>query len=59
MFVGSARFTESTTLGKYPEYADYQRRTAGFAPIPPRHRARRHVMTPSAGLMLRPPRLTP
>lgn len=39
LFVGSTKFTESITAGKYPEYADYQRRTSGFVPMPPRHRA--------------------
>jgi len=32
LFVGSTRFTESITLSKYPEYADYQRRTSAVVP---------------------------
>jgi steroid 5-alpha reductase family enzyme len=36
LFIGSTRFTESITLGKYPEYAEYQRRTSPSIPCPPR-----------------------
>lgn len=36
LFDGSARFTESITAGKYPEYADYQRRVSRMIPLPPR-----------------------
>ncbi len=36
LFVGSTRFTESITLGKYPEYAHYQARTSAVVPWPPR-----------------------
>jgi steroid 5-alpha reductase family enzyme len=36
LFVGSTRFTESITLSKYPEYADYQRTTSAVVPWPPR-----------------------
>ena len=36
LFVGSTRFTESITLGKYPEYAQYQARTSAVVPWPPR-----------------------
>jgi steroid 5-alpha reductase family enzyme len=32
LFVGSTRFTERITLSKYPEYADYQRRTSAVIP---------------------------
>ena len=32
LFVGSTRFTESISLSKYPEYADYQRRTSAVVP---------------------------
>ena len=36
LFVGSTRFTEKITLSKYPEYADYQRRTSPVIPWIPR-----------------------
>lgn len=36
LFQGSTPFTERITLGKYPEYADYQRRTSRLLPLPPR-----------------------
>jgi len=36
LFIGSTRFTEEITLGKYPEYADYQRRTSMLIPWIPR-----------------------
>ena len=32
LFVGSTRFTEKITLSKYPDYADYQRRTSAVIP---------------------------
>ena len=32
LFVGSTYFTEDITLSKYPEYADYQRRTSAVVP---------------------------
>jgi len=32
LFVGSTRFTESISRGRYPEYADYQRRTSMLIP---------------------------
>lgn len=32
LFVGSTIFTESVTLSRYPEYADYQRRTSPVVP---------------------------
>ncbi len=32
LFVGSTRFTEQISLGKYPEYAEYQRRTSAVIP---------------------------
>ena len=35
LFVGSTRFTESITLSKYPEYAEYQRRTSAVVPWRP------------------------
>lgn len=41
LFIGSTRFTESVTLGKYPEYAEYQWRTSPTVPWPPRERATR------------------
>jgi len=36
LFVGSTRFTESISLSKYPEYADYQASTSAVVPWPPR-----------------------
>jgi steroid 5-alpha reductase family enzyme len=36
LFVGSTRFTESITLSRYPEYADYQATTSPSIPWPPR-----------------------
>ncbi|HWM34091.1 MAG TPA: DUF1295 domain-containing protein [Pseudolysinimonas sp.] len=36
LFVGSTRFTESITRGKYPEYAEYQRSTSAVIPWFPR-----------------------
>jgi steroid 5-alpha reductase family enzyme len=36
LLVGSARVTESISLSKYPEYADYQRRTSPIIPWFPR-----------------------
>jgi steroid 5-alpha reductase family enzyme len=36
LFVGSTKFTESITLSRYPEYADYQRRTSPVVPWWPR-----------------------
>lgn len=38
LFIGSTFFTESITLSRYPEYADYQRRTSILIPWIPRHR---------------------
>jgi steroid 5-alpha reductase family enzyme len=38
LFVGSTRFTESISLSRYPEYADYQRTTSAVLPWWPRHR---------------------
>lgn len=38
LFIGSTVFTESISLGRYPEYAQYQRRTSPIVPWPPRHR---------------------
>jgi steroid 5-alpha reductase family enzyme len=32
LFIGSTRFTEQITLSKYPEYADYQKRTSMLIP---------------------------
>jgi steroid 5-alpha reductase family enzyme len=32
LFVGSTRFTEGISLSRYPEYADYQRRTPALLP---------------------------
>jgi steroid 5-alpha reductase family enzyme len=36
LFVGSTRFTESITLSKYPEYAEYQATTSAIVPWIPR-----------------------
>ena len=36
LFVGSTIFTESITLSRYPEYAEYQRRTSPVVPWFPR-----------------------
>ena len=36
LFIGSTRFTESISLSRYPEYADYQRRTSAVVPWWPR-----------------------
>jgi steroid 5-alpha reductase family enzyme len=36
IFIGSTRFTEQITLSKYPEYAEYQRRTSPVIPWFPR-----------------------
>ncbi len=36
LFVGSTKFTEKITLSRYPEYADYQRRTSPVVPWIPR-----------------------
>jgi steroid 5-alpha reductase family enzyme len=32
LFIGSTRFTEQISSQKYPEYADYQRRTSPIIP---------------------------
>lgn len=36
LFIGSTRFTEAITASKYPEYAEYQRRTSMLIPWIPR-----------------------
>ena len=36
LFQGSTAITEQITLGKYPAYADYRRRTSRLLPRPPR-----------------------
>jgi steroid 5-alpha reductase family enzyme len=36
LFIGSTRFTESISLSRYPEYADYQASTSALIPWPPR-----------------------
>jgi steroid 5-alpha reductase family enzyme len=36
LFIGSTVFTESITLGRYPEYAEYRRRTSPVVPWFPR-----------------------
>jgi steroid 5-alpha reductase family enzyme len=35
LFISSTRFTESISLGRYPEYAEYQRRTSMLVPWRP------------------------
>ncbi|MGW4487743.1 DUF1295 domain-containing protein [Amycolatopsis sp. NPDC004368] len=40
LFVGSTIFTESITRGRYPEYAEYQKRTSAVVPWFPRRRVR-------------------
>jgi steroid 5-alpha reductase family enzyme len=32
VFIGSTQFTESISLSRYPEYAEYQRRTSPVVP---------------------------
>jgi len=39
LFVGSTRFTESISAGKYPDYADYQATTSAAVPWPPKKAA--------------------
>jgi steroid 5-alpha reductase family enzyme len=41
LFVGSTRFTESISLSRYPEYAEYQRVTSPVVPWRPRAMVRR------------------
>lgn len=36
LFHGSTNFTEEITRSRYPEYAEYQRRTSRLLPMPPR-----------------------
>ncbi|MBM9466332.1 DUF1295 domain-containing protein [Nakamurella sp. YIM 132084] len=43
LFIGSTVFTESITASKYPEYAEYQRRTSMIVPWPPRRAVRQPV----------------
>ena len=38
LFIGSTAFTESISLAKYPEYADYRRATSAVVPWSPRRR---------------------
>jgi len=38
LFVGSTRFTETISAGKYPDYADYQRSTSAVVPWFPKRR---------------------
>ena len=37
LFIGSTRFTEEISAAKYPDYADYQRRTSALIPWFPRN----------------------
>jgi steroid 5-alpha reductase family enzyme len=39
LFIGSTNFTERISLDRYPEYADYQRRTSPAVPWFPRAKA--------------------
>lgn len=48
LFIGSTRFTEEITASKYPEYADYQRRTSMLIPWIPRERRAADVDAPAA-----------
>ncbi|HEX4444541.1 MAG TPA: DUF1295 domain-containing protein [Galbitalea sp.] len=45
LFIGSTIFTESITLSKYPEYADYQARVSPIIPFPPRHEAKAQTVS--------------
>jgi len=36
LFIGSTRFTESITGGKYPAYEEYRKRTSAIIPLPRR-----------------------
>jgi steroid 5-alpha reductase family enzyme len=36
LFQGSTTFTERISIGKYPSYKDYQRRTSRLLPLPPK-----------------------
>jgi steroid 5-alpha reductase family enzyme len=38
LFIGSTRFTESISLSRYPEYADYQKRVSMLVPWPAKGR---------------------
>jgi steroid 5-alpha reductase family enzyme len=38
LFIGSTLFTESITMQRRPEYAEYRRKTSMIVPLPPRHR---------------------
>ena len=40
LFIGSTAFTESITLSRYPEYADYRRTTSALVPWWPRRKNR-------------------
>lgn len=42
LFIGSTLFTESISIGRHPEYADYRRSTSMIIPLP-RRRAREAV----------------
>jgi steroid 5-alpha reductase family enzyme len=39
LFIGSTRLTEQITVSKYPDYADYQKRTSAVIPWFPRREA--------------------
>lgn len=41
LFIGSTKFTEWITAGKYPAYADYKRTTSMLIPLPPRGSSRK------------------
>jgi steroid 5-alpha reductase family enzyme len=38
LFIGSTRFTESISLSRYPEYADYQAQVSMLVPVPNKRR---------------------
>jgi steroid 5-alpha reductase family enzyme len=48
LFIGSTRFTEEITASKYPEYAEYQRRTSMLIPWIPRERRAAAADAPAA-----------
>ncbi|MFJ3392868.1 DUF1295 domain-containing protein [Leifsonia aquatica] len=46
LFIGSTVFTESISRSRYPEYAEYQRRTSPIVPWFPRSRGEQPVTAP-------------
>jgi len=43
LFIGSTNFTEKISLGKYPEYADYQKSTSAIIPWVAKGRLRKEI----------------